>query len=77
MAENSGVATERSDDNALTSSFTDDINRSTSSSNTLEREDPITRVGRFKLRGKTDDLPQWVLLYLHCFEGERRLTTHL
>ncbi|TVY38332.1 Outward-rectifier potassium channel, partial [Lachnellula subtilissima] len=58
MAENSGVATERSDDNALTSSFTYDNNRSTSSSNTLERGDTITRFGKLRLRGKTDDLPQ-------------------
>ena len=29
----------------------------------LEKKDPVRRVGRFKLRGKTDDLPQYVW---HC-----------
>ncbi|TVY47555.1 Outward-rectifier potassium channel TOK1, partial [Lachnellula cervina] len=58
MADDSEVATERNDDNALTNIFTDDINTSTSSANTLEREDTIARFGKLKLRGKTDDLPQ-------------------
>ncbi|TVY48232.1 Outward-rectifier potassium channel [Lachnellula occidentalis] len=58
MADDSGVATERSNDNALTINFTDDINRSTSSANTLEKEDTVTRFGKLRLRGKTDDLPQ-------------------
>lgn len=70
MADDSEVATERNDDNALTNIFTDDINTSTSSANTLEREDTIARFGKLKLRGKTDDLPQYVAPYLHCLEEE-------
>jgi len=57
------VAKNERDDNALTVSFTDGMNRSTSNSNMLQREDTedtIRRLGKFKLRGKTDDLPQYV-----------------
>lgn len=42
--------------------LTDRLSRS--STFTLERTDTMLKLGKLKLRGKTDDLPQWVVLVL-------------
>jgi hypothetical protein len=57
------VAKYEEDNHALTVGVTDSMDRSESNSNTLQREDTedtIIRFGKLKLRGKTDDLPQYV-----------------
>jgi hypothetical protein len=54
------------DGGTLTANSTGGMDRSTSNSSTLEREDTnntIRRLGKLKLRGKTDDLPQYVVEY--------------
>jgi hypothetical protein len=57
---------DRDDGGTLAANSTGVMDRSTSNSDTLEREDTnntIRRLGKLKLRGKTDDLPQYVMDY--------------
>lgn len=39
-----------------------ELSLSTNGDNTLERTDTVRTIGRLKLRGKTDDLPQYSYL---------------
>ncbi|TVY83020.1 Outward-rectifier potassium channel [Lachnellula suecica] len=53
-----GVAVDRDNHTTLTRESTANMDSSVSNVNSLQREDTITRLGKLKLRGKTDDLPQ-------------------
>jgi potassium channel subfamily K len=40
-----------------------ELSLSTNGDNTLETTDTVRTIGRLKLRGKTDDLPQYIYLF--------------